>query len=270
MAGENNGLLQNISVSGIISCPFGSNVGGLVGGNGGQIAIVTSSVDIGGAQNLHYAGGIAGTNTGTIRNTSSSGSLFSGVPAGGLVGSTTGVIQDSHATGRVSSVNSVYVGGLAGDASGTILRCFATGDVTGKQEVGGLVGYGAYLKIDSSFATGTATSLHYAGNLVGGGNTVTIVNSYARGAATGTNAQTGYDGGLVGWFSSYGGTITTAYSTGAPSGGRYAGGSVGYVTSSISMAQTYWDLDTSGVSNPASGVGNKANYPALPALAMRS
>jgi len=265
LAGDNYGVLKNISVSGAIYCPLGGAVGGVVGANlaSGQIAIATAAVSVAGTS-VHYAGGVAGINAGMIRNASASGNI-SGTPAGGLVGNTSGQIQDSHATGRVSNTNANDVGGLAGDASGTILRCFATGDATGKQEVGGLVGYAGRLTIDSSFATGAATALQRAGGLVGGG-TLTLINSYAHGAAAGTSAQAGYAGGLVGWFGSSGGTVSMSYSTGAPSGGRYAGGSVGYVTSSISMAQTYWDLDTSGVSNPASGVGNHANYPGVAGL----
>jgi hypothetical protein len=265
LAAVNGGSLKNISVSGGIYCPFAGMAGGLVGDSEApaQIAFASAAVSIGG-KNVHVAGGLVGTNTGTIRNASATGNISTGVAAGGLVGSTAGLVQDSHATGRVSNSYGYQVGGLAGEATGTILRAFATGNVSGKRQVGGLVGYASNLTVDSSFATGTAGSEQQAGGLVGSGANVTLVNAYARGAATGTNTKVGYAGGLVGMSSS--GATTASYSTGAPTGAKYTGGSVGDISGSVSMTDAYWDLDSSGVSNPASGVGNHANYPGVTGL----
>lgn len=267
LAGVNSGLLKNISVSGGIDCPRAGAVGGLVGNStsSGQITTVNAAASVSG-YHVHNAGGVVGYNAGTITNASASGSISTGAFAGGLAGITGGLVQDSHATGHVSNINGYQVGGLAGVAGGSILRCFATGNVVGKKHVGGLVGSAGTLTIDSSFATGTASSAQQGGGLIGYANgTVTLINSYARGAATGIAAKVGYAGGLIGWFSRVG-SVTASYSTGAPNGGKYTGGLVGDVDGSASMAQAYWDLDTSGVSNSGSGVGNKANYPGITGL----
>ncbi len=263
---RNKGKLRNIKVSGTIDCANAAHVGGVAGDNtaSGVLLQAVSSVALI-QSNVQIAGGVAGTNAGRITQGSASGSV-AGATAGGLVGSTTGSVRESFATGAVSSANGYELGGLAGFASGSIAGCFASGDVGAKSYAGGLVGYASSAVIDSSFATGTATGGRAAGGLIGGaGAKAGIVDSYARGDAEATNAKLGAAGGLVGTFSN-GDTIGTSYSTGKAGGGRNNGGLIGAVSFSALLSDAYWDLDTSGIADPAKGIGNIADYPGATGL----
>ena len=55
---------------------------------------------------------------------------------------------------------------------------------------------------------------------------------------------------------------------GAVSGGSNAtvGGLIGQDASDAQNTSDYWDLDTSGISNPAQGAGNIANDPGITGL----
>jgi len=266
LVGENKGTLKGISVGGTIDCHSGRDIGGVAGDNTvpGIIANATSAVNIP-ESHAHAAGGLVGVNTGTIQKSSASGAIV-GDPAGGLVGTTSGTITDSRASGSVLNPAAPYLGGLAGMANGTILRCSASGNVTGKTYVGGLVGFATSLTIDSSFASGAVASANAAGGLVGfAGSGFSLVNSYAFGTATGTIRKVQGIGGLIG-VSNAAQSVATSYSTGAPSGAKAVGGSVGNVVGSVAMTDVYWDLDTSGISDPSKGVGNSANYPGVTGL----
>jgi hypothetical protein len=264
LVGTNTGSLANISVAGAVNCARADHVGGLAGDNtAGTIAKVTTAVTIGSGK-AHYAGGVVGVNSGMIENASASNSVFAGgAYAGGLVGYSTGLVQDSHATGGVSVAQGENLGGLAGYAQGAIEHCYATGSVSGNKMAGGLVGYASGVTIDGSFATGSASSAQDAGGLVGyTGPTVQLTNSYARGAATASAPRKGIAGGLVGLFANTG-SVAASYATGAPGGGRYLGGLAGSIAQSPTMTDAYWDLDTSGISDPSRGAGNVANYPGI-------
>ncbi len=111
-----------------------SNAGGLVGVVVGQGSILDSYaiVHVGGWARV---GGLAGTNTGTIRNSFAAGSIHAdGGEAGGLTGyaSSTSVVQDSYALGSVSS-DSGSTGGLIGrgDGGSSSPRSYWNKDTTG-------------------------------------------------------------------------------------------------------------------------------------------
>ena len=74
-------------------------------------------------------------------------------------------------------------------------------------------------------------------------------------------------GGLVGQNSS---TISASYSTGAVKGGQtgsIVGGLIGYDSAQAgSLSNTYWDTDTSGITNLSQGAGNIANDPGITGL----
>ena len=130
-------------------------------------------------------------------------------------------------------------GGLVGDNGGTIDSCYATGAVKkGSGSVGGLVGF----------------------NVGGGGQ---ILRSYATGAAGGTRRTSA--GGLIGYNE---GIVSDTYSTGAPSS-RY-GFKEGFVGDDVaqsgSINDSYWDTDTSGITNLSQGAGNIANDPGITGL----
>ena len=197
--------------------------------------------------------------------------------AGGLVGSNFGFIIQSHATGNVLNATqfSDRNGGLVGASNGTIALSYATGSVThtlgesiGDYE-GGLVGLlGNSASIDQSFATGEIAGTN-AGGLVGASALATRVsNSYATGAVFGGTSQDSSAGGLEGELSPSGGTIASSYSTGAVSaaGSPYIGGFLGYDGGETLKTNTYWDLTTSGLSDPGQGAGNIKNDPGITGL----
>lgn len=126
--------------------------------------------------------------------------------------------------GFISGKN--YVGGLVGYNDGsTFNNTFTTCSVDGYSYVGGLVGQNNRT-ITVASARGPVTGSTYAGGLVGY-NTGTITYTYATGKVS---ASSLYIGGLVG---DNAGTITTSYTTGSVSGGTNVGGLVGYNTGTI-------------------------------------
>ncbi|NVJ64782.1 MAG: filamentous hemagglutinin N-terminal domain-containing protein, partial [Flavobacteriaceae bacterium] len=83
----------------------------------------------------------------------------------GLIGTNTGTIRDLGLVGG-SVTGKGQVGGLVGYLSrGTISNAYATGDVNGDRDVGGLVGSSSTGTISSAYATGAVTG---SGNYVGG------------------------------------------------------------------------------------------------------
>ena len=139
-----------------------------------------------------------------------------------------------------------WVGGLVGyNASGRITTSYATGAVRSAGNiVGGLVGVNSG-RITASYATGSVTGSGFVGRLVGI-NTGTITASYAAGSVTGS----GFVGGLVGINT---GTITAAYAAGSVTGNSSIGGLGGYNDGTITAS--YWDTGTSGQTTSAGGVG---------------
>jgi hypothetical protein len=99
------------------------------------------------------------------------------------------------------------------------------------------------------------------GGLVGSSNGP-VTDSYAIGSVTGVFNQKGHNSAVGGLVGNEGGssTVATSYSTGTVSLTRgYLGGFVGFDgTLEKSHDGAYWDLDTSGVSDPGQGAGNIA------------
>ena len=87
--------LRNVDVTG------GENVGGLVGYNGGG-SISNSSVTGGSVTGDSEVGGLAGSSSGPIDNSSSAAAVSGESEIGGLVGHSGDPITNSHASGDVS------------------------------------------------------------------------------------------------------------------------------------------------------------------------
>ncbi|WP_171051149.1 GLUG motif-containing protein, partial [Halomonas sp. ATBC28] len=163
--------------------------------------------------------------------------LFGYVGAGGTLRHV-GLV-DGNVTGKD------YVGGLVGWNQGSpITHAYATGAVSGNQYVGGLVGINNGT-ITHAYATGAVSGNQTVGGLVGSSNG-TITHAYATGAVSGDQD---YVGGLVG---SNQGTITHAYATGAVSGNQNVGGLVGSKFSS-NINNAYWNTETTGQAISAGG-----------------
>jgi hypothetical protein len=226
-------------------------------------------------------GGLVAESSATIIRGSVSGTVSGAGYVGGLVGYLydDGTITQSSSFATVVGTGTA-VGGLVGASDGSLVRSWAVRPVTGRGEVGGLVGVNTGGTISYSFASGNVTVSGVeadgetgAGGLVGknttccGANapTATIRASYATGTVT---ARAGFSGsgGLVGFNDRQ--VIIDSYAQGAVTGGTDIGGLVGMnhgsITDSASVAtpavgssdyvDTVFDGDTQQeVSTPASG-----------------
>ncbi|TBV13541.1 GLUG motif-containing protein, partial [Stutzerimonas kirkiae] len=248
----------------------GDYVGVLVGSNSGSIGNAWSSGSVSsGGSNI---GGLAGSNqaSGSIDEASSAAEVAGGNVTGGLVGQNHGSITGSHASGSVTATTD-NIGGLVGWSGGSIDNAHASGSVTGRNNVGGLVG-GNSGSIDDAYASGSVSSSgsgtnNDLGGLVGYNDGGTISNAYATGSVTSSDVNN-YLGGLVG-YNNYG-TITNAYATGSVSGSgtsttNYLGGLVGYnYGGTISNAYATGSVTGTGANNYLGGlvginVGNISN-----------
>jgi hypothetical protein len=221
---------------------------------------------------LEQVGALAGDNVGFVGGAYVTGTLsFMGKSkdsmGGGLVGENDGTIAKSYSTALISGKKSI-IGGLASLNDGVISECYATGGVSGFS-VGGLVADNFGGTISGSYATGNVRVLkdrQYG--IEGGGlvaeNQAIISNSYSTGSVT--SASDSVVGGLVGGNS---GPISFSYSTGRVAGGvgSYVGGLIGYDgAQSGNIIDSYWDTDTSGITNLGDGAGNIANDPGITGL----
>ena len=187
--------------------------------------------------------------SGAVVNSSATGSVtLSGIQsvAGGLVGYNVAAIVNSHSEALVSAADNGSAGGLVGtnyQLSAIIKTSYTTGDVSGGEgaNVGGLVGDNVGAPISNSYATGVVT----------GGNNALV------GGLIGKNE----DGNIAP-------SVGQTYSIGAVSGGSEAilGGLIGRDIEDSSNIYAYWDLDTSGISNPGQGAGNIENDPGITGL----
>ena len=124
-------------------------------------------------------------------------------------------IINSYASGAVSG--RIDVGGLVGANSGSIINSYANVVVTATgDDSGGLVGKNqSSSNIINSYASGAVSGRTRVGGLVGLHSAdANIINSYATGTVTGTHW---YIGGLVGW-NEAGAYIINSYASGAVSG----------------------------------------------------
>ncbi|HEX4160746.1 MAG TPA: hypothetical protein VHY79_19920 [Rhizomicrobium sp.] len=212
-----------------------------VGGRISDLGVVGASVSVGSVKRRRaqaYLGILAGTIRGTVSRCYSSGTVSGPKDtfAAGLVSVNTGTVTESHSSATVQA-------GIGAPA-------FTV--------AGGLVGTNAG-QISLSYAIGSVASGGYSGGLAGDGDTGTIVNSYATGAVS-----SGSSGGLVGLNTA---DVGTSYSTGGVSGNGDIGGLIGEDGSQTgSLNDTYWDMDTSGITNPDQGAGYPVNDPGITGL----
>lgn len=246
-------------------------VGGLVGAllYGGEITNCRAYGDVTNAANpgeTRETGGLVGAivySGSTVTNSHSEGDVSApnALRVGGFVGfnqNTSIIGTDNYSTGDVTGRDNV--GGFVGYNNSTILSGnYATGDVTGRSIVGGFSGWNARPITGCWHTTGTITGTvssigGFSGNNAGAGAIIT--DCYARG-----NVQSsgGNYGGFVGTNSS--GIITNCYSTGNVSvtGSNY-GGFTGNDTTGTYTA-CFWVKDASLPINASviNDAGNPAN-----------
>jgi hypothetical protein len=220
--------------------------------------------------------GFFSVNAGTIRDFGLVDLRLSAMKlGGGLASGNEGNIFQCHVSGKIVITgffkrSGAFGGGMAGLNLGSIRDSFSTADVRGgrKASLGGLVGLNEENGVISeSFAMGTLTDSNRShgyllGGLVGDNEAATIINSYATGAVTGANASHSLGGGLAGYNAT---TILQSYSTGGVTGFSYTGGLLGY-DASAGLNDTYWDTDTSGITNLSQGAGYPPNDPGITGL----
>ncbi|MCU4973239.1 dockerin type I domain-containing protein [Halobacteria archaeon AArc-m2/3/4] len=156
-----------------------------------------------------------------------------------------GVIEDVRLE-RVDVTGDERVGALVGLNAGEVRAASASGTVTGTNDVGGLVGV-ASGDVTESAADVTVDGSSVVGGLVGFNECGPISDSWASGDVVGDEEV----GGLVGENHC---TITRSYAVGEVSGATDVGGAIGTHVSG-SVADTYWDVETTGHSDSAAGTG---------------
>ncbi len=242
LAGDNSSgtVAQCFSTGPVIGNYF---VGGLVGYNNSNIAQCDSNSTVIGDD---YVGGVVGYNNGgTVIQCSSTGLVSGNYDTGGLVGeNNAGTITYCCSTGTVNG--SLSSGGLVGtNSKGAVTFCFSTGIVDSNDYVGGLAGWNDG-DVNNCYSTVTVSGENYVGGLLGC-NDGDVNNCYCTGTVNGSKICVG---GLIG---ENDGAVTHCYSTGAVSGDFYVGGLVGDGIGSV--LHSVWDMETSGLSGSAGGVG---------------
>ena len=139
-----------------------------------------------------------------------------------------------------------WCGAISGALNhGTIENCYATGTVQGKYMVGGLVGQFPYGTIKNCYANVNVTGFGRVGGLVGYSTNVNCIveNCYSTGIATHTEIGTAYPtGGLIG--NAIAITVINSYWDINSSGLTYSQGGTGKTTAEMKTQSTYvgWDF----------------------------
>ncbi len=269
----NNGIFENIMVTGTVDVEAQTRVGGAFGSLNGNSAYavndtmsashpfyaknITANVDI--SNSNGDVGGIAGyTGYMNLSNINYSGTISHDSPGAnhsniaGLIGNGTYVVVDG---GSATSPNPIsYATNNSGGAFGNIPRLDIDGissDISLpniKSNGGGLVGLATYLNISNSYATGDIgdsalqSSTTRLGGLVGGCTSAFcyITDSYSTGTV---DADGSRNGGIAGDLSAPDIVMTNVYSTSdITATGLSVGGLVGYLSSSggtATLTDTY-------------------------------
>jgi len=246
--------------SGSVEVCNSGNGGGLVANQGGALFNSYATGNVTGKPYSEIGGLIGFAESNSVTHCHASGNVTGGSHSyvGGFVGQqipTAAAIEESYSTGSVNGGSYSYVGGFAGVNVSVIDQSWASGSVTGGRGayVGGLIGY------------------NYAFN--GNGGAASVTNSYSAPSAAAPNIRGGRNaivGGLIG-YNVMGATVSSSYSTGAPSAKQAEiGGVVGYDASfngvSSGFTNVYWDTTTSGISNLSQAAGNVINDPGMMGL----
>jgi hypothetical protein len=136
--------------------------------------------------------------------------LFGGVGEGGVI-ENIGVVN-GNVTGHDD------VGGLVGKNEGAISNSYSTCRVIGNNNVGGLVGHNSG-NVSNCYCAGRVTGGSSVGGLLGH-NSGTVTDSYCTGIVTGSRSV----GGLMGQNE---GTASNCFATGSVTGNNYIGGLMG-------------------------------------------
>ena len=182
-------------------------------------------------------------------------------------------VVDNHARGQVSGEDEV--GGLVGRTWGTVWYSSAAVKVTGNDAVGGLVGHQISYNTVASYATGNVSGMDAVGGLVGAVSDVfqVIEASYATGNVSGSGSRlTHSDSGfiicdLVGGFTLSGPAENTT-STGGGVGGL-VGSACGYIQVSYATGAVSGTTAVGGLVGSGRFIGAQSSYWDLEASGVR-
>ena len=159
----------------------------------------------------------------------------------GSLGARSGVVRDVRLVGsRIEGID--QAGALVGDNMGRIIRCFADGTVTGRDDVGGLVGRNRPRGIiRASGFEGRVWGWRKVGGLLGNNEDGFVNVSRAVGEVTGISDV----GGLVG-LNRLNGRVEFAYARSFLNSGYNGGGLVGRNAGDVKLAYTMGSVHGSG------------------------
>ena len=186
---------------------------------------------------------------------------------GGLIGLNQGVVTNSIASGYCSAIIesgqlmfSHATGGLIGNNAGVVTNCHASSTVVGNEAVGGLIGLNTG-QIHKCLYSGSVKGLSVMGGLVGT-NSGAITDSYSVGSLLFHEGSYWYpeywESYIIGGFlGSNTGTVSNCYSTGSIDWSWVEPQDYfGFVCENYgSVNFCYWDIDTSGETESAGGLG---------------
>jgi hypothetical protein len=163
-----------------------------------------------------------------------------------------GGVHDLKVVNPLIDVPSAYnVGAITGflNLNVTIRDCCVSGGfVTGRNDVGGMVGELSHGIVLYSYNTATVEGNDNVGGIIGYAYGGYVVDSYSNGDILGFS----YCGGAIGYLNRYA-SIVKCYSTGVVSAYSYEGGLVG---ASIGKSnRCFWDVTTSNQSSSEEGTG---------------
>jgi hypothetical protein len=190
-------------------------------------------------------GGLVGFfEEGTITNVHVQGRVQGNFETGGLVGFNKGEITKSSSFGSVSSL--INKGGLVGRNEGLISECYSESMVTGGMtNSGGLVGYNYYGQVLNSHASGDVSALLLQGGLVGEKYDGSVLKSYSTGAVG--EGFEGNGGGLIGIPGVA--TVADCFWDTETSGRATSYGGTGKTTVQMKTISTFNNTQTEGLNN---------------------
>lgn len=224
-----------------------------------QVAIQSGSSNV---------GAVAGTGTGTVESVSVSGTVSGAGSVGGIVGKMMNPGKIVRCTVRASvSGTGAKVGGVVGDSDGLVDSCYANVQVSGAQNVGGIVGWCHSDKGDNesravknNIAEGSVTSSGIEAGGIGGLLKMRTTNNLVKNmtvvsTCTNTTAVNGNVAGLLGaWMklqkNTQGNVVLSGTVTTTDAGAGYR---IGYGYSGTTKSGTASD----NYANPAITVNDK-------------
>ena len=290
-----NAVVKNFTLTSPSIVSTSTYVGAIAGRSGSSVTISNITVSGGSVSTSYsslsledpsYVGGIVGSaSSGTISGITSSATVSGKNHTGGIVGNgstATLNISDVAINGNVTGES--WVGGVIGNfynsaAYGLVITHAAVGaiSISGWQEVGGFLGYGWNIKVDSSTSlanvTGRGISISssgigegamvggFAGQLSGGDST--FIDSYVRGDVTATYLDFNATrvGGVVGWARLTNLYVTRSSYVGTVTGYQYVAGVAGQQSLYSSVTDSYFraNLVTSTTTLNGGFVGSTSN-----------